>query len=372
MNEYTSHQIAAFNLPKCLECNNEIVYYDTKVSKGKIKGKSAKTVKTTGHTLKVCEGCLSKKFPDYQTKNKGRVFNLMNEITKYAFQIEDEIYEKKRLSFIKNTVETFKEKYGNNWEEKWGAYCKKQAHSNSFEYKHEKYGLNKEEFDEYNKSRAVTKRNLIKKYGNEEGLMRFDLYKQKQKKTKSFEYMVEKFGYEKAKFINQSKAITLTNFIKRYGETLGTTKYEQYLNKHKNYHSKVATEFFTKLDILFGGYTTYHAGNKKEYGINLGQKYVFLDYYILELNVCVEFNGDLFHANPIFYDSDDIVPILNVSAKEVWEKDNKRIKKLNESRCIQTITVWQNEYTRDKKNYDFNLLKERILNASRISRNIIM
>jgi hypothetical protein len=354
------------NLPKCITCFGEIIYYNTKIVNGKLHGKSALTTKTTGHTLKVCEKCLSNKFPEYELKNKGRVFNLMNEITKYAFQIEDDIYKQKRDSFVKNTVETFKEKYGSDWEIHWNKYRKKQSHSNSFEYKSNKYGISKTDFDEFNKSRAVTKRNLTKKYGEVEGINRFNDYKQKQKKTKSFEYMVNKFGYEAAKSINQSKAHILENYIFKYGETEGTINYEKYWSKQKTYHSKLANKFFTELDKHFDGYTTYFAGKNKEYGVNLGNRYVFIDYYILELNVGVEYNGDLFHANPLLYSETDIIPIVNKSASEIWLLDNEKKSELLNKRGVQIITVWEYEHTKSREPFNFLNLKNKIINESKI------
>lgn len=49
---------------------------------------------------------------------------------------------------------------------KWKEYCDKQAYTNSQEYKK----MSDLEFKKYNKSRAITKENMIKKYGAEKGL----------------------------------------------------------------------------------------------------------------------------------------------------------------------------------------------------------
>jgi len=60
--------------------------------------------------------------------------------------------------------------------ERWNSYCKKQADSNKFEYKQEKHGMTYEEYDEYNKSRAVTLDNMIKRYGVQDGLFHWNQY----------------------------------------------------------------------------------------------------------------------------------------------------------------------------------------------------
>ena len=54
--------------------------------------------------------------------------------------------------------------------EKWNNYCNFQAEKNTKSYKMKHKGMTSEEIDEYNKSRAVTKENLIKKHGEDEGL----------------------------------------------------------------------------------------------------------------------------------------------------------------------------------------------------------
>jgi hypothetical protein len=223
------------------------------------------------------------------------------------------------------------------------------------------------EFKKFNKSRAVTEKNLVAKYGEVEGKQRFEEYRQKQVTTKSFDYMVEKFGYDTAKSINNSKSKSLYNFISKFGKEEGPAKYEKYWSKHKSSHSKIANEFFSKLDIFFSNYTTYYAGKNKEYGVNLLNRYVFIDYYILELNIGIEFNGDIFHANPFIYNKDEIIPIINKKASDVWESDNNKKLELLSKRGIQIITVWESDYNKkNKNNFDFLSLTNKILNESQL------
>ena len=81
-----------------------------------------------------------------------------------------------------------------------------QAYKNTFEYKSKAYNWNREQFDLFNKSRATTLKNLISKYGEENGRKAYDSYVNKQSLTKSFDYMCSKFGKEKAIEINKSKS----------------------------------------------------------------------------------------------------------------------------------------------------------------------
>ena len=212
--------------PKCKCCGEDIIYDNTDITNHngnlKIKGKSYQTIKIVDgitYTLKVCQKCLLERYPDI--KNLSRIFNVMGEPTKFAFEIPDDVYYDKRNNYAM-TKEKMIDKYGEEeGNKKWEKYCKRQSETNTFEYKQKIYGWTEEEFKKYNKSRAVTLKNLIKKYGEEEGNKRWNDYIEQQKLTKSLEYMVEKFGIEKARQINKSKALTLENFINRLGEEKG-------------------------------------------------------------------------------------------------------------------------------------------------------
>ena len=85
------------NDSKCRICSDVIYYYDStftfKSKKIQPKGKSFLTTKNVDRTyhLSVCEDCLTKQYPEYSEKNKSRVFNQMNYLTEYAFDIDHEI-----------------------------------------------------------------------------------------------------------------------------------------------------------------------------------------------------------------------------------------------------------------------------------------
>jgi endo-1,4-beta-D-glucanase Y len=94
----------------CRICGDIIYYYDStftlkKDGRFELKGKSCESVKCVDRSyyLTVCEDCLSKKFPEYQNKNKSRVFNQMNHITEFAFEIPTDISKKWVKKKQKNT-----------------------------------------------------------------------------------------------------------------------------------------------------------------------------------------------------------------------------------------------------------------------------
>ena len=111
--------------------------------------------------------------------------------------------------------------------------------------------MTKEEFNKFNRSRAVTYENLLNKYKDpNKAKEAYDNYINEQKRTKSLTYMIEKFGIDKANEINSQKALTLKNFIRKYGDVDGKIKYKEYLSKHKNYYSQLSQICFNEIDHL--------------------------------------------------------------------------------------------------------------------------
>ena len=86
-----------------------------------------------------------------------------------------------------------------------------------------------------------------------------------------------------------------------------------------------------------------------------------LDYYIKELNVCIEFNGTIFHGDPRVFEADSYPNPFdkNMSANDIWKFDNNRYNKLNELYGIKTYVIWENDYpTMDLEKFINNILDE--------------
>lgn len=313
--------------------------------------------------LSCCKKCLLEHFKDNPPKAEKYYFMKANKYGQYSFGYSEEEYKKICSMVVGVTHDSMINKWGKELgEQKWKEYCDKRSYIASKKWFIDKYG-EKDGLIIYNKSRSITLKHMIEKYGKEIGTQKFNDYCNKQKITKSFDYMVKKFGEKKAYEINKSKAITIENFIKKYGENEGLSKFENTINKHNIFYSKISQVFFDQLDsILSKKYTTYYATKNQEYGIMLSNKiYVKLDYFIKELNLCIEFNGDNFHANPKIYKENDNPNPFNkkITAKEIWENDNNRYKLLKETRNINTIIVWESEYNKGIDINDFikNILK---------------
>lgn len=331
-------------IPTCKICGNKVIYDKPK--------KFIKKIFDQEFELCVCQKCLLNKFPNI--KNLSRIFNTCNEVTCFAFNIPQDIAKRSNLKYSW-TLEKSIKKYGETEGIiKWNEYCKKQAESNTFEYKKEKYGWSIEQFKQYNKSRAVTLENLINRHGKEKGIKIWENYINKQIETKSWNWMVAKYGVEKAKEINSQKSLTLENFIKKYGEREGTIRWEEFCRKRINPYSEISQILFKNLDkYLSKKYTTYYATkNNGEWFVKGNSKMYYLDYFIKELNICVEFNGNAWHGNPkLFKPNCHCHPIYkDITAKDLQNKDKERIKYLN-SKGIKTFIIWEADY--DINNFDY-------------------
>ena len=329
-----------FNLNKCRLCNNVIYYYDSSFKLSNkiliLNGKSCLTKKTIfniEYYLSICEECLVNKFPEYNDKNKSRVFNHLNYITEFAFNIPEDISSNWRRNNYSITLENLVKKHGEEKGlEKWDIYCKKQSYTNSFEYKEEKYGWTKKEYNNYNKSRSITLENLIKKHGEEKGLKKWEDYCEKQRYSVTIEYFIEKYGKEKGEEI-------WNNFCEKRLFGAG--------------YSIISNKLFTILNdkIKKCNYTTYYSDNEWYMYDNINKKYYLIDYYIKELNIGIEFNGDFWHGNPIKYKSSDKrFKNDSFTYEKIWENDKNKIDFLK-SKLNKIIIIW--EYDLYEKGIDF-------------------
>lgn len=221
---------------------------------------------------------------------------------------------------------------------KWDSYCQKQAETNSLEYKSKKYGMTEDEFKEYNSSRAVTKENLIKRHGLELGTEKWNEY-------------VERQSYAGCK---------LEYFIEKYGEIDGKIKWDSYIeNKRK---SLIAQSLF---NILYEKISELDQKNCYYYDLNdeikitvnkISKKF---DFCIINKKFIIEFNGDVYHANPIYNKADDIVkyaPKSLITASEIWKRDEQKIK-FAEDAGYKVLVVWESEYKENKEKVINDLLE---------------
>ena len=242
---------------------------------------------------------------------------------------------------------------------RWESYRERQAYTNSLDYFKEK-GKSEKDFKKYNKSRGITFENLILKYGEEEGIKRWESYRERQAYTNSLDYFKEKLGIEEGliffKNLNKRKALTIDNFILKYGEEEGIKRFSNLGTKNK-FASKESNDILSKIDLEIGTIeTSYFASKNKEFGSwdKKNKKYYFYDFICTKNKICIEYNGSYWHMNPKFYKPEDINQTTKILAQDIWDYDkqkNNHIKKLG----YKVFVIWDkdnlNEKIRDIKNY---------------------
>jgi very-short-patch-repair endonuclease len=354
------------NLPLCIINKTHIIYPNTfvrlsKLNLIKINGPSAlseKLINGKYYKLQVCHiGMISEFGDEYLLLNKSRVYNQLNKFTKFAFQVKDADYNLAKSSGFGAGVslDLMIKKYGKEQGSiKFEEYREKQAYSNTFEYKQKKHNWSKDKFDNFNRSRGVTLDNLIKKHGNDNGTLKYDEYCLRQSETSTSEYLIKTFGKERTREILDAKSRNFKWFQKKYGDS-STEKYIEYLSKNKSssYYSKMSIELFDLLifESNLEVYKIYYREN--EYGIydKNSSKYFKYDFTIPDLKLIIEFNGDKWHGNPGLFKANDTPHPHNktITAADMWNYDEIKMKAATDM-GFTVLYVWENEYRNNFEN----------------------
>lgn len=362
------------SIQKCKYCGKSIWYENTKYlirQDGKLSSKdyrgttyrTHKIMNGVNYPICVCQKCLEKKYPDFKDKNVSKIFNTFNKYVSYAFDIPEEIIHQRNLDSAV-TVENLIKRYGEEeGQKRFDIYKEKQAYSNSFEYKQQKYGWTKEQYDEFNKSRAVTYENLIKKHGEDEGKKIWDNYCERQAYTSTNQYLIEEFGEKRAKDIMLLKARDIKGYIAIYGEKEGQRLYDEYIEttKDKKQYSKFSKIFFDELcDKLKENNIelSYWYGNNEHWRWSKSKKLYFFDFFIPEIKLVIELNGDYWHCNPKIYNESYVHELRHMTAKEIWEYDDERYGIIKNELNYNLEIIWENDIRKHRNDVIFSLVEK--------------
>lgn len=250
------------------------------------------------------------------------------------------------------TLNNLMKKYGDDEGKlRWEQYKQKQAYSNSYEYKNKKYGWTLEEFNQYNSSRAVTIENMIQKYGEQIGIEMWEKYCERQAYTNTLNYFIEKYGNEKGKQkyieINRKKGVNNPNVV---AERLGVSIDEAVdiiLSRQNTgiYSSNSELEF---VELLEQGLNTSieHSNKTNPFGKWSDYLNTYVVYDIKHLDCIIEFNGDYWHANPKTFQPDTL--IRGIKASDIWEKDRLKLQTAKDL-GFRVLTVWESVFKNNKE-----------------------
>ena len=245
----------------------------------------------------------------------------------------------------------------------WNEHRKRRKNQGSLEFYCKKYG--QEEGTKIYNERCnsikgrYTLQYFCDKFGDEEGQQKYRDFCKTQSECRKIEKYIEKYGLEEGTKIyyeiNNKKKISLENFIRKYGEKEGLVRFQNFIdNKKDNYkQSDIALEFFEILSNHFSDRKIYYYNHPQEFGVLIQQdgSYYKLDFYCLDNNKVIEFYGNYWHANPLIYKDNAFIFYPNnkaIIAKDVWEKDEKRIEKIKNQMNCDILIIWEKDFVENR------------------------
>lgn len=279
-------------------------------------------------------------------------------------------YKDQRAVTLNNMIRRYGDVIGN---QKWQSYINKQAETNTFEYKQKKYGWTKEQFDEYNQSRAVTLKNMVKRYGEDDGKKKWQEYCEVQRTAGiSLEYFIETYGSEagtiKYNRMLKMKSRSYESYLEKYNGDVDKA-IEAYQRAHilsrttsanaqrSKSSSKIAIELFDaiveRID-LNNHRIFYYPFNQEWAFFKSDHSVIYVDFFDKKSGKVIEFFGDFWHGNPNIYKEDEFLNLPGgnrILVQEQWEKDRARIEYIKQFPYINDVLiVWEEEYRHNKEN----------------------
>lgn len=158
----------------------------------------------------------------------------------------------------------------------------------------------------------------------------------KMKGTFSLGWFVEKYG-EEGEQLYRERCENITK----------TTHFTHYNKKNKNNYSKISQDLFWKIyeklpDKKYE--KIYFAELNHEHGCSTNKNF---DFVILDNKKIIEFNGNLWHANPDIYEATDKPnPHLELTSEDIWKMDRNKIDNAI-IKGFEVLVIWENEYKKD-------------------------
>jgi hypothetical protein len=158
----------------------------------------------------------------------------------------------------------------------------------------------------------------------------------------------------KEQLSKRQRTFDLNYCIKKYGLEEGTKRFNDRQNKWLNSFKK-SIKNASKNGIASSNIAN-NFFNIVESIINGGEREVIKGKYSFDFifkNKIIEFNGDYWHMNPKIYDEKCVNKTINMTAREVWDRDKKKLK-YAKNHNYDMYVVWESDY---KNNPDETLKK---------------
>ena len=184
----------------------------------------------------------------------------------------------------------------------------------------------------------INKINNNKKHNTRRDFFDTDLEYKNRQTTFSYKKCIEKWGKENGQEIFTNRQI-------KWQETLRKNK------KLKGGYSYISQELFDILNNFFSNKTFNYAKNKGEIKIRRSDKkgIWLLDFTDVDKKKVIEYNGDLYHANPKLYEKNDTPHPFrkNLKAVDIWNKDTQKYEDIK-NYGYNILIIWDSEYKKNK------------------------
>ena len=115
------------------------------------------------------------------------------------------------------------------------------------------------------------------------------------------------------------------------------------------YSSKKANALFDEIcKQLVNTDHVHYISKGKEFGLRSkkDKKYYFYDFVDTSRMMCIEFNGNYWHANPTMYLPGTINKKAKMTSKQIWKRDYNKLKQMEDA-GYKIKVVWESDYDSD-------------------------
>jgi len=205
------------------------------------------------------------------------------------------------------------------------------------------YSLEEAKQKHSERQKTFSKEICIQKHGEEKGL---EVFNQRQKKWQ--ETLKNLPNYND---IQKSKGISLEKYINMYGVDVGGQKYEDLLKNRSSGYSKISQELFWYILKNYLNETEtekcYFYEHQHEFAKAHKKQAYLYDFVISNLKICIEFHGDIWHANPAIYNEENYKhPFGDLRCDEI-HKNDKIKQELIEEFGFGYYVVWESDFKND-------------------------
>lgn len=179
-----------------------------------------------------------------------------------------------------------------------------------------------------------------------------------------------KLGYDESESVkllkDRQRTFSKDICISKYGEVEGVNIFNERNNKWHNTlisnnnlkggYSSISQKLFNDIKNNMDHDSYMYATNNGEFKLNKQGGGIWLfDFLDIKNKKIIEYNGDIYHANPSMYKHDDKPhPFLkDICAKDIWNKDNEKMLEAK-SQGYDVLYIWDSEY---KNNPEYILKK---------------